>query len=294
MSTQPQVPSPQVPPLDIYGLIFNATSELIIIVLFALTVFIFWFMWTFIYPPVSKTYIKAKLGMGRGRAIFNVTGDERYTATYLGIPLPQGVVNISSKDKPRFILLPRSYLPEPPHLPSLKDEKGNDLPAEDVEKIKEQHQKDLADFKEKTLKDVPTYTDFSLRRTFRAGVNRPEYDVYSGKAVAVSPSTLAALGLPEEESNVWSNFNIFERIGRAELKVKKSAEILFGTLIDSRILKTTIQSLFTDAQLRKIHSDAYTAGQESVRGGTHNVLPIILIMVVLIMGIIALKIAGVF
>lgn len=280
-----------------YGLLFNATSELIIIILFGLFVFLAWFMWTFIYPPVSKTYIKTKLGFSRGRAIFNVTGDEGYKATYLGIPLPQGVVNISTVNKPRFILLPRAYLPEPPTIPPLTDRMGTPLPVDEIQKIKDQHQKDLNDFKEKTLKEAPVYTDFSLRRTFRSGVNRPEYDVYSGKAIAVPPSVLADLGLPEAPKggkNSWNAFNIFKRIKHEELESKTDAEILFGVLIDSRNLKTVIPNLYTDAQLRKIHSDAFEAGKESMRGGSRNVLPILLIIILAIIGIVVLKAVGVF
>lgn len=289
---------PKAPPIDLWGMIFNATSEVIIIAILGIVLFIVWFMWTFIYPLDAKTLIKSKLGAGKRRALLLLIGDEGFSRLYLGEPMPQGVMNIGSKANPRYLLLPRPYIPEEIDEVPLEDEEHNPRPSDIV--AKEQKEREI----KVKLNDVaPIHEEFALKRVFWSGVNRPVYIAYSGKAVAVAPQVLAALGLMSEKTkpestpkptmvNSWIKF--ITRAKLSALETKKDVEILFGTLLDPRAIKTVIPNLYTDAQLRKIHTDAFTAGQESMRGGTRNFMPIILIIIILIIGIIALKVAGVF
>lgn len=288
MSTQSQ------PVFDWWGLIFNATTEIYIIIAYALTLFIVWFLWTFVFPVDAKTLIKSKIGAGKRKVIVLLTGDEGHSKIFLGEPLPQGVLNIGTKSKPRFIFLPRPFIPEYPTMPSMSDDRGNPLPDDVVKGLMEEYQLSLSVFKDKGMKDITTHVDFQLRRVFWSGLNKPVYFVYSGKAIAVAPQTIALLCLPEKQSNnSW--FKVINKIKKPSLESKDDSELLFGTMLDPRVIKTSIPQLYTDAQMRKVHADAVEEGKESMRGGSKNlIVPVLLIMIVIVIGVVIMKIAGVF
>ncbi len=292
------------PAVDLWGLLFNAAAEVIIIAMFVVFVVLVWFLWTFMMPLDAKTLFKSKIGAARKKSIILMIGDEGYARLYLGDPLPQGVINIGTKDKPRYILLPRPYISEEPNEIPKTDKDGNALPQEVIDRLVKIREDQI-----EVNRVTPMYEEFALKRVFWSGVNRPVYIAYSGKAVAVAPQVLAALGLEgnmaeyEEAENRekadsvkkgW--FGMFRRSKRfiSSLREKTTIELRFGVLLAPRTIKTVIPNLYTDAQLRKIYSDAFEAGKEDARGGGRNlVVPIMLIMIVVIIGIIGLKIAGV-
>ena len=292
------------PSIDFVGLIFNATSELIIIALFGIYLVLTWFFWTFIFPADSKTLIKAKVGWGRRRAIVLMVGDEGYAKIYLGEPLPQGVLNIGTQDKPRFLLLPRPYIPEEVLDVPRTDKDGSPLTDDQIARLQSIH-----DLRLEVNKYTPVHEEFALKRVFWSGLNRPVYIAYSGKAIVVAPQILASLGLPVPNKSVPATIpddgtdtptpknswiNVINRVKLRGLELKTDVELLFGVLIDPRTIKMVIPNLYTDAQLRKIHSDAFEAGKEAAREGPKNlVVPVMMVMIVLVVSVVALKVAGV-
>jgi len=301
-------PPPIQLPLDIFGIPLVLFPFIVIIPIALVVVMGFLLiLWFKLIPPDAKDLFWAARGRRTGDILNFVCGEEGRARFMLGKPLPKGLQNLGTEDKPKYIFLPRAIdgtefqLPVPeipfvdqitgrPYSPEERTNLKTTMYADYVEKQKELNaQRDMALNSQQMV----------LKRTFLEGLNRPTYMVYSGKAVSVTPTALAALNLSEmnptnnPNRSVWGDIPQKLRLHGVKLP-STDAEILFGIPLDVRALKAVIPNNYTDSQLDSVAIDAYMKGLSRGRQQGNAIIKYLIIgLIAIVIIAIALKVLGI-
>ncbi len=246
-------------------------------------------------PADAKRLRTAKMrGSKRGTGVFIVVDENGHAQIRSGVFFSQGSMDIGLGKDIEVVALPRMVDSNITDTLATREKILDTLPPlnngkEWTDVAKDQY---VEDTQTHLMDTITTHQDFISRRCYLEGINKPLYLVYHGKSVAVTPQVLASLGMPEVRKGELTVFKKAREKANIPLKTTDS-ELMFGTLLEPRVLKYFVPQNYTSSVQKGIIAEAEHRATLRARQGQNRILlPIMVIMIVLIVALVALKMVG--
>ena len=257
-------------------------------------------------PPDAKRLRAAKMGRRRGgTGVFIVVDENGHAQIRNGAFYSQGAMNISlNKREIEVVALPRMV--DSVAITNILPEEQITYPEFNLEGRKidwtEELKKKYTDAVRMNLINmVKDHQDFVARRCNLESINKPVYIVYHGKSIAIAPQALAELGIPQatqtdEDVKAGRLGTVFAK-ARELVHIPKNipdSVLMFGTLLEPRILKYIIPQNYSSSVQKGIVDEADHRATLRARQGEHRfILPLMVIFIIIIIALVALKILGI-